>query len=124
MIRTVAEVSEPSSVERLTRKSTRTWSPSRSTVVTLPTFTPAMRTSSPDLRPPASDSAAACDRPASSGMLSMLKASSSIATMTPIPIAPITTGFFSRNGVPPPPIRRFFAITGTSPPRSGSSACT
>ena len=66
LIRTVAEVREPRSVDRPTRKSTRTWLPSRSTAVTLPTLTPAIRTSSPALSPPASESAAEydCCRPA------------------------------------------------------------
>ena len=54
-MRTVADVSEPSSGSSSTRKSTLTVPPSRSTVVTLPTFTPAMRTSSPALSPPASE---------------------------------------------------------------------
>ena len=49
-----ARVSVPKSAPLSMRKATLTWSPSRDTESTLPTRTPAMRTSSFALRPPAS----------------------------------------------------------------------
>ncbi len=51
-------VSSPNSESVSTRKVTLTWSPSSSTVSTLPTRTPAIRTSSLALSPPDSENAA------------------------------------------------------------------
>ena len=53
-----AAVSAPKSASPSTRKVTFTWSPSSSTFSTLPTRTPAIRTSSLGLSPPASLKAA------------------------------------------------------------------
>ena len=53
-----ARVSWPKSALSSTRKVTLTWSPSSSTFSTLPTRTPATRTSSLALSPPASLKAA------------------------------------------------------------------
>ena len=53
-----ASVSWPNSASWSTRNVTRTWSPASSTSSTLPTRTPAIRTSSLALSPPASLNAA------------------------------------------------------------------
>ena len=58
LTRIEAPVSVPNSESVLTRKVTFTWSPSSSIVSTLPTRTPAMRTGSLGLSPPASENAA------------------------------------------------------------------
>ncbi len=52
LILMAAAVSEPNSSPLSTRKATRTWSPASSTDSTLPTRTPAIRTSSSALSPP------------------------------------------------------------------------
>ena len=57
-IRMLAPVAVPKAAGSVTLKSTITRLPARSTLSTLPTFTPAMRTSSPLIRPPASLNAA------------------------------------------------------------------
>ena len=53
-----APVLVPNCGSPLTLKTTFTWSPSRSTESTAPTLTPAIRTSSPGFRQPASENAA------------------------------------------------------------------
>ena len=58
LTRIAAPVSVPNSESVLTWKVTCTWSPSSAMSSTLPTRTPAMRTSSSALRPPASEKSA------------------------------------------------------------------
>ena len=113
LIRMAAPVLVPNFGSPLILKVTFTWSPSRSTSSTLPTLTPAMRTSSPGLSPPASENAALYVSPLPiTGRLSALNAAVVSSASVVMPTAPITTGLRSRKGVRG---RRRIFIRRTSP---------
>ncbi len=94
-----AAVSVPSFTPRSTVISTRTWSPSSSTSRTLPTRTPATRTSSFGFTPPASVNCAEIVLPPPiSGRSWARNAASIISPSAVSPTTPTVTGFCSRKG--------------------------
>ena len=94
-----AREESPTWAPLVTVNATRTTLPCSETPSTLPTLTPAMRTSSPLLRPLASVKSAWYDAPPPmNGNELALNASSISTRIATMPMMPIGTGLRSRNG--------------------------
>src|SRR4051794_29646836 len=97
-------------------------SPVSATVSTLPTFTPAMRTSSPDRRFASSVKYAEYDVPPPiNGKDSALNAAHNKPRISTRPIAPIVVGLRELNGLPPTLTRRVVIRSLTGSDISGTS---